>query len=107
LAARGGDRGGLPTAVRHKGCPRRDRELRRADGAGPPQLPPGADPELGEDLAEVPLDGPRAEVQRGGDLPAGEPFLGEAGDLSFLSGQLAGRLYRTFAQRLPCRREFA
>src|SRR5580693_4716279 len=67
----------------------------------PPQLAPGADPELGEDLAEVPFDGSRAEVQRRGDLRAGEPFRGEPGDVGFLSGQLSTCLYRTFAYRLP------
>lgn len=72
----------------------------------PAQLSPGADPEFGEDLAEVPLDGSRAEVQCSGDLGAGEPFRSEPGDVGFLGCQVSVCLYRTFAYRLPTCCEF-
>jgi hypothetical protein len=48
----------------------------------------------------MPLDGSWAEVQRSGDLRAGEPFRSEPGDVGFLCCQLSTRLYRTFAYRL-------
>ena len=53
------------------------RSARRAQRQ--PQLPAAADAELGEDLAQVPLDGPRADEQRGADLGVREPVARRAG----------------------------
>ncbi len=63
------------------------------------QLPAGADPELGEHLAQVPLDGAGAEEQPRSDLRVGEPFVGELGDLPLLGGQLVARLDPALAHR--------
>src|SRR4051794_34922445 len=46
------------------------------------------DPELGEHLAQVPLDRPGADEQPRADLWVGEPFAGEARDLLLLRGEL-------------------
>ncbi len=48
------------------------------------QLHPGADPELGEDLAQMKFDGPGAQEQLGGDLGVRKAFAGEAGDVVLL-----------------------
>ena len=48
------------------------------------QFAPGPDPELGEHVAQVPLDGARAEEQAGADLGVREPVAGELGDLALL-----------------------
>jgi hypothetical protein len=47
---------------------------------GRAQLAPGADAELGEDLAQVPLDGPGADEQLGADLGGGELAAGAFGE---------------------------
>ena len=44
------------------------------------ELAAGGDAELGEDLAQVPFDRPRAEEQLGTDLPVTAPVAGEPGD---------------------------
>jgi len=46
-------------------------QLRVGAVRGVPQLPPGADAELGEHVAQVPLDGPRAEEEPGADFGIG------------------------------------
>ncbi len=51
-------------------------------GQSPAELFPGADAELREYLAQVPLDGARADVQLGADLGVGVPITGEPGDLA-------------------------
>src|SRR6185503_12357791 len=56
----------------------------RTLGSGPQggrQLPPGADAELGEDVAQVPFDGSCAEEEPGADLRVGQSLAGQAGDL--------------------------
>jgi DNA-binding CsgD family transcriptional regulator len=65
-------------------------------GAGPrpAELPAGADAELGEYLAQVPLDRARAEEQLAADLRIRKPLTGQPGDLRLLRGELAGRLDR-------------
>src|SRR5918994_1165348 len=55
------------------------------------QLRPGADAELGEDVAQVELDGPGAEEQLGGDLPGGLPGGDEPGHLELLRRELEER----------------
>jgi hypothetical protein len=56
-------------------------------GQGLAQLPAGADAELDEDLAQVPLDGPGADEQQGADLRVGLAVDGEPGDVRLLRGQ--------------------
>ena len=57
-----------------------------------PELAAGADPELGEHLAQVPLDGARAEEQLGADLRVRQAVAGEPGDLLLLRRELVARL---------------
>ena len=47
-----------------------------------------ADAELGEDLAQVVLDGARADEQPGADLRVGQAVAGQPRDLGLLGGQL-------------------
>ena len=56
-----------------------------------------ADVELGEDLAQVILDGAGADEQAGADLAVGETVTGEPGDLRFLGGELGAGLDGAFA----------
>ena len=51
---------------------------------GASELASGPDSELGEHVAQVPLDGAWAEEQAGADLRVREPVAGELGDLSLL-----------------------
>ena len=51
------------------------------------QLAAGADAELGEDLAQVPFDGARAEEQLGADLRVGPAVPGQPGDVGLLRGE--------------------
>src|SRR5215470_10883560 len=69
-----------------------------ADGAGrlaqwrqPGQLGAGGDAELGEDLVQVVLDGPRADEKLSRDLPVGRPGGGQPSDLQLLGGELGER----------------
>ena len=64
-----------------------------ASAAAPPgqdavELAARGDAELGEDLAQVVLDGVRADEQPGADLRVGQPVAGQPGDLGLLGGQL-------------------
>jgi hypothetical protein len=52
---------------------------------GPVELAARADRQLGEDLVQVVLDGPRADEQSGADLWVREPVAGEPRDLTLLS----------------------
>ncbi len=56
------------------------------------QLHARVDPEFGEDLAEVVLDGARANEQSRADLKVREALACEFRDLSLLDGELAGVL---------------
>src|SRR5689334_9107050 len=56
------------------------------------QFPPGADAELGEDLAQMPFDRARAEVELGADLRVGAAVTGQPGDQVLLRGQRGGGL---------------
>src|SRR5260370_26948929 len=51
------------------------------------ELATGADAELGEDLAQVVLDGARADEQPGADLRIGQAVAGQPRDLRLLGGQ--------------------
>src|SRR5450631_209501 len=75
----------------------------RPSGVGqrPAELPARADAELGEYLAQVPLDGARTEEQLGADLRIRQPVTGEPGDLRLLRGELARRLGPPLAHVLP------
>src|SRR5450631_54764 len=77
----------------------------RPSGVGqrPAELPARADAELGEYLAQVPLDGARAEEQLGADLRIRQPVTGEPGDLRLLRGELARRLGPPLAHVRPAR----
>ena len=52
------------------------------------ELSAGSDPELGEYVVQVPLDGAGAEEEAGADLRVREPVAGELGDLTLLCGQV-------------------
>src|SRR6516165_10017673 len=52
------------------------------------ELQAGADLELGEDLAQVVLDGARADEQPGADFRVRQPVAGQPRDLGLLRGQL-------------------
>jgi hypothetical protein len=52
------------------------------------ELAAGGDAELGEDLAQVVLDGVGADEQPGADLGVGQALAGQLGNLGFLGGQL-------------------
>src|SRR5215467_6299654 len=56
------------------------------------QFPPGADAKLGKDLAQVPFDRARAEVQLRADLGVGAAVAGQPGDQVLLRGQRGGGL---------------
>src|ERR1700754_2664604 len=53
------------------------------------ELSAGGDLELGEDLAEMPLDGAWAQEQPGRDLWVGQAFADQTGDLGLLGGEFA------------------
>src|SRR5690606_38328207 len=54
----------------------------------PGQLHARADPEPGEDVAEVVVEGARAEQEARRELAVGGPLGGHAGDVGLLGGQL-------------------
>lgn len=58
------------------------------------------DPELGEDLAQVILDGASADVQATGNLGVRQPIAGQPGDLRLLSGEFASSIDPTLAGSL-------
>ena len=102
----------------HEGHPARGaqpldlRELHRYAGlAGVPEgsaeLLARADVELGEDLAQVVLDGTRADEELGADLRVRAPVDREPGDLQLLGGQLVVRLDRPPANGLAGREQLA
>src|SRR6185369_15679662 len=57
-------------------------------GQRPLQLPPGTDAELGEHLAQVPLDRPGAEEELGADLRVRLAIAGQPCDERLLRGEL-------------------
>src|SRR5262249_53911844 len=61
----------------------------------PHQLATRTDVELREDVAQVPLDGARAEEEPGADLGVGQAVAGEPRDLPLLRRQLVVRLDRS------------
>src|SRR4051812_44630095 len=65
------------------------------------QLAPGPDPELGEHVAQVPLDGAFAEEEAGADLRVREPIAGELGDLTLLRREIVAGLGDPPAGPLP------
>src|SRR3954453_12787625 len=56
------------------------------------QLRARGDPELREDLVQVPLHGPRAEEESLADLRVGQRIAGQPGDLPLLRGELVARV---------------
>jgi hypothetical protein len=55
-------------------------------------LASGLDPELGEHVPQMPLDGASTEEHAGTDFRVGESIAGELGDLALLRGEIiAGR----------------
>ena len=54
------------------------------------ELTPGGDADLGEDVAQVVLDGLGAEVELGGYLPIGEPLRHQPGHRLLFGGQAVG-----------------
>src|SRR5688500_17933626 len=62
-----------------------------------------ADPELGEHLLEVPLDGARAEEELGADLRVRASFARQAGDLLLLRCQLVPGVVAPLAHLLARR----
>src|SRR3954464_15098544 len=92
----------------HDGSPSGKTTLRRWGCAIPlPQparkLGPGLHVELAERLAEVVLDGARADEQLSGDLAVGVPLRREAWDLKLPRGQLVDRLRGPLAGMLAGR----
>ena len=61
----------------------------------------GGDAELGEDVAEVPLDGAGADEQLRGDLLVGAAVSGQFRDLGFLGGEVGASVDRTLADAFP------
>src|SRR6478672_8684609 len=55
------------------------------------QLGPGRDAELAEHVAQVEVDGARAEEQPGRDVPVGQALPDQAGDLPLLGGERRAR----------------
>jgi hypothetical protein len=67
---------------------------------GSAELAAGSDAELGEDLAEVPLDGAGGQEELGADLGVGAALDGEPGDRGLLRGELGRRRRRALADGL-------
>src|SRR5215207_5991797 len=67
---------------------------------GGAELSPGREPELGEHLAEVVLDGSRADEELAADLRVGSPICGQPGYLCFLRAQVLPACDVAFAGRL-------
>ena len=60
-----------------------------------------ADPELGEHIAQVPFDRPRADEELGGDLRIGVAVAREPGDVRLLRRELVARVVAALAHLLP------
>ena len=73
------------------------RWLRRQDAV---ELVARADVELGENLVQVILDGPRTDEHPSADLDVRQPVAGEPRDLPLLGGELVARLDGALANRL-------
>ena len=71
------------------------------------QFPAGIDAQLGEDFAQMPLDGAVAEEQLLADLGVGEAFVSQAGDLRFLRCEGIIRVGGALAHRLAGGQQFA
>src|ERR1700731_3175290 len=65
------------------------------------ELATGADVELGEHLAQVPLHGAGPDEQLRADLGVGPPLARQPGDLLLLRGQLRARILVPLAYPLP------
>jgi len=63
----------------------------------------GPDPDLGEHVAQMPLNGPRTEEEPRTDLRIRQAIAGQACDLSLLRGQVVAGLDRPLAHLLACR----
>src|SRR5581483_9156642 len=57
-------------------------------GEGGAEVAAGGDAQLGEDLAQVPLDGAGGQEELGADLGVGAAVDGEPGDRGLLGGEL-------------------
>src|SRR3954453_7609872 len=64
------------------------------------ELTARTDAELGEHVAQVPLNGAGADEQLRADLGIRAPIARQAGDLRLLRGELVAGLHRTLADRL-------
>src|SRR6516164_1916608 len=79
-------------------------------GAGEPavlgqrrsELPARGDAELGEHVAQVPLDRARADEQLGADLWVQQAVPGEPGDLRLLRREVLARVGASLAHLLAC-----
>src|SRR5215469_12254784 len=71
------------------------------------ELSARSDPELGEHLAQVPLDGVRADEQLGTDFVVREPTARETRDMCFLGRENVVRCDGAFADRRACGEQFA
>src|SRR5262249_29200093 len=75
-------------------------------GGGLRKLPARSDPELRVCLAQVPLDGARADEQAGADLCIRQPVTGKAGDLPLLGRELETRCEGPLSHLLACGKQF-
>src|SRR5271156_4101024 len=71
------------------------------------ELAAGADVELGEHLAQMPLHGAGPDEQLRADLGVGPPVARQPGDLPLLRGQLRARILVPLAHLLPGGQELA
>src|SRR4051795_10793440 len=65
---------------------------RYSDPCSASQLPAGTNAELGEHVAQMPLDSPRAEEELRPDLRVRQPIGGKQRDLPLLRGQIVASL---------------
>src|SRR3954465_8283885 len=65
---------------------------RYSDPCSASQLPAGTNAELGEHVAQMPLDSPRAQEEPRPDLRVRQPIGGKQRDLPLLRGQIVPRL---------------
>src|SRR5207249_7448593 len=99
-----------------RGLRRRRAAQHRAGGAarlgvrglkGASQLASGPDSELGVHVAQVPLDGPRAEEQASADVRVREPVASQLTNLTLLCGEIVAGLGDDPAALLASRDEFS